>query len=95
MSATIGIPPVVETSSEGRYGFTPVEDAEREFLWNAFQELKSLGHGELRITVEMDPKSKEVEIIYGAIHKKRSLDGLRRTYQERRRKIQQGVPASV
>ena len=75
--------------------FTQVEEAEREFLWNAFQELKTLGHGELRITVEADPKSKEVEIIYGAIHKKRSLDMIRRVYQERRRKISQGGPASA
>jgi hypothetical protein len=68
---------------------TDVEEAELEFVWKAYQELKALGHGELRISVDVDRQSGIPEIIYAGIHKQRALSDLRQAYRVRRQQAAQ------
>jgi hypothetical protein len=62
----------------------PVAQAEAEFVLAAFEELKSMGDAELKITVSVDPQSGLSEVIYSGLQKKRSLDVLRKVYRGRR-----------
>ena len=61
----------------------PVRLAEYEFLIRAFEELRTYGDAELRISIAKEPKGSETEIIYAGIHKKKSLEPLRRVYRAR------------
>lgn len=65
-------------------GDDPVDVAEAEFVLAAFEELKSMGDAELKITVSVDPQSGRPEVIYSGLQKKRSLDVLRKVYRGRR-----------
>lgn len=62
----------------------PVAQTEAEFVLAAFEELKSMGDAELKITVSVDPQTGNTEIIYSGLQKKRSLDVLRKVYRARR-----------
>jgi hypothetical protein len=61
-----------------------IAQAEAEFVLQAFEELKSMGDAELKISVAMDRESGHPEIIYAGVQKKRSLETLRKVYRARR-----------
>ena len=74
-------------NGQGKGAFLSVDDpvrlAEYEFLIRAFEELRTYGDAELRISIAKEPKGTETEIIYAGIHKKKSLEPLRRVYRAR------------
>ncbi len=61
----------------------PVLKAEYEFVLKCFDDLKAQEDAELRISVTRARESKQIEIIYAGVHKKRSLEPLRAIYRAR------------
>jgi len=62
-----------------------VREAEQRFLWAAVQELKRWSPAELIVSMDRDPTTGEVEIIYARIVRKLQPDeGLRRVYRARK-----------
>lgn len=61
-----------------------VEEAERQMVLAAFEELKRRDAGELRVAIRLNRETSVREIVYLGIHEQRSLDRLRKLYSQLR-----------